>query len=198
MEAEYKEKKVLTKSVLRILLATSLVIGLAGAKSAAAVDGMAVELGSGSGSLGPGTSAESARVALVWEWDKRWFTGGSWWLGGQWEGTVGYIRNRARDDSLSNAGFSAALRLWPYHPWWAHARQFLEAGTGVNFFSETHLGDKNISTSLQFGSFFGFGVRFGKGERYEIGYRQMHFSNADIKTPNPGMDFDELRLAYHF
>lgn len=188
----------LQKRLIGILLATLWMIGLTGTTSAFAVDGMALELGSGSGSLGPGTSAESARVALFWDWDRRWFTEGDWWLGGQWEGTVGTIRTRSGDDSLNNAGVSFALRLWPYHPWWAHARQFLEGGSGVNFFSQTHLGDKRISTSLQFGSFVGFGVRFGKNERYEIGYRQIHFSNANIKRPNPGLDFDELRLAYRF
>ena len=189
----------LQKSKFITLLATLLMmIGLTGAPSAFAVDGMALELGSGSGSIGPGTSAESARLALFWDWGKRWFTEGNWWLGGHWEGTVGYMRNRARDDSLTNAGFTGVLRLWPYRPWWTHARQFLEGGTGVNFFSETHLGDKRIATSLQFGSFVGFGVRFGRSERYEIGYRQIHFSNAGLKKPNPGMDFDELRFAYRF
>lgn len=187
------------RQLVRISLSALLLMaGFGATGNASAVDAIALELGSGSGSVGPGTSANSAGLTLIWEWKRRWFTAGDWYLSGQWEATAGEMRTRSGDDSLTGAGVSAAFRLWPYHPWRPHAHQYVEAGTGVNFFSQSHIGTEHMSTALQFGSYLGFGVRLGAREQYEVGYRLMHFSNADIKTPNPGTNFDMLRLAYRF
>jgi hypothetical protein len=55
-----------------------------------------------------------------------------------------------------------------------------------------------MSTAFQFGSHIGLGYRFGAKRSYEIGYRFQHISNAGIKKPNPGINFHQVRVQYHF
>ena len=57
---------------------------------------------------------------------------------------------------------------------------------------------RQFSTAFQFGDHVGVGVRFGDKGKYELGYRYQHFSNAGIKEPNQGVNYNEVRLQYHF
>ncbi|HEY9446855.1 MAG TPA: acyloxyacyl hydrolase, partial [Burkholderiales bacterium] len=45
---------------------------------AGAIDGVALELGSGDG-------VDMARIAVQSDWQKRWFQGSNWHLGGYWD-----------------------------------------------------------------------------------------------------------------
>ena len=42
------------------------------------------------------------------------------------------------------------------------------------------------------------GWRFGEGGRYETELRLQHVSNGDIKQPNQGINFFELRVVAGF
>ena len=69
----------------------------------------------------------------------------------------------------------------------------------MHFLSATSVSpQRQFGSSFQFGDHVGAGVRFGEKSKYEIGYRYQHFSNAGIKGPNQGINFNELRLQYHF
>src|SRR5262249_5997589 len=86
---QYRGVRDVKKHVMRWWAAAAL--GLAGAP-ALAVDGVAVE-----GGWGDGTNTDMGRVAIQWDWKKRWFEGGSWHVGGYWDLGLGYWR---RDDVL--------------------------------------------------------------------------------------------------
>ena len=75
---------------------------------------------------------------------------------------------------------------------------YVEAGIGAHFLSRTSIGDKRFSTSFQFGDHFGVGYRFGAKGAYDVSYRFQHLSNGAIKHPNNGINFNQLRLQYHF
>ena len=75
---------------------------------------------------------------------------------------------------------------------------YLEGGIGVHLLSATSLGSKRFSTALQFGEHLGFGYRFGARGAFDLGYRYQHVSNADIKHPNSGIEFNQVRLQYWF
>jgi opacity protein-like surface antigen len=75
---------------------------------------------------------------------------------------------------------------------------YLEAGIGAHLISSTALGNKRFGTAFQFGDHLGFGYRFGARGAADIGYRYQHLSNADIKVPNNGIDFHQVRLQYWF
>ena len=64
-------------------LVPSLLLMVCSAGPASAIDGVAFEIGSGD-------SVDMARVAVQWDWKKRWFQGANWHLGGYWDVAFGY------------------------------------------------------------------------------------------------------------
>lgn len=155
-----------------------------------AIDGMSIEGGRGDGT-------DMGRVGLQWDWNKRWFQGQTWHVGGYWDLAAGYWHRSSPpgfNDDLFDIGFTPVFRLQqndlngPY----------VEAGIGFHLLSRTSLGDKRFSTSFQFGDHIGAGMRFGPKGRYDLGYRYQHLSNAGIKRPNSGINFHQVRFQYHF
>ena len=156
----------------------------------AAVDGMALE-------TGYEDRSEMARVAVQWQWSKRWLQGEGWHLGGHWDLAVArFERDPAPDSpsSLTEVGLTPVFRLQAD----GLRGAYLEGGVGAHLFSSTKLGDKRFGTAFQFGEHLGFGYRFGAHGAYDLSYRYQHLSNADIKRPNDGINFHQLRLYYWF
>jgi lipid A 3-O-deacylase len=87
--------------------------------------------------------------------------------------------------------------LTPFARWWFAPQTAMEFGIGANLFSGTTLGAKQISTAYQFGDSIGLLHRFS-GTPWTLGARFTHYSNADIKRPNPGQDYVQLRAGYSF
>ncbi|MCE1163289.1 MAG: acyloxyacyl hydrolase [Thiomonas sp.] len=87
--------------------------------------------------------------------------------------------------------------LTPIARWWFAPQTAMEFGIGANVFSGTTLGAKEISTAYQFGDSIGLLHRFA-GTPWTVGARLTHYSNADIKRPNPGQDYLQLRIGYSF
>ena len=75
---------------------------------------------------------------------------------------------------------------------------YAELGLGAHLQSETTIGDKSMSTAFQFGSHLGVGYRFGVKRAFDLSYRYQHLSNAGIHKPNDGINFNQVRLQYHF
>lgn len=109
------------------------------------------------------------------------------------ECSLGMVRADAgrSDRELWQAGVT------PFARWWFASDTGIELGIGANVFSGTHLGDKEISTAFQFGSSIGLLHRL-QGTPWQLGLRLTHYSNADIKAPNPGQDYVQLRAGYAF
>lgn len=72
---------------------------------------------------------------------------------------------------------------------------YTEIGIGAHYLNKSRYGVKNLSTNFQFGDHIGFGLRYQKKQRFELGYRFQHYSNANIKKPNPGINFHVLKLS---
>jgi lipid A 3-O-deacylase len=89
------------------------------------------------------------------------------------------------------------LGLTPFARWWFAPDTAMEFGIGANVFSGTYLGSKHISTAYQFGDSIGLLHRVA-GTPWTLGARFTHYSNADIKRPNPGQDYLQLRVGYSF
>jgi len=169
------------------LLATALCVCLSPAYG---VDGIALEAGSGDGT-------DMARIALQWQWAKRWFQSGNWHLGGYWDLGAGYWKRDVlpgQNGEISEVGITPVFRFQRD----GLAGPYAEIGVGVHFLSKTTIGDKRFSTAFQFGDHVGFGYRFGAKGAFDIGYRLQHLSNGSIKKPNDGINFNQVRLQYHF
>jgi lipid A 3-O-deacylase len=57
---------------------------------------------------------------------------------------------------------------------------------------------KAFSTRWNFSDNFAVGRSLGAGQRHELSLRLQHISNGDIKKPNPGEEFLQLRYAMRF
>lgn len=144
--------------------------------------------------------AHMARIGLMRDFGHRWMDSGSWQLAGYWLLEAGYWDDNEDDtpghESLFELGATPVFRLQPSSADSGGLSPYIEAGIGVHALSHTSLGDRSFSTVLQFGSHAGAGLRFGGHGEYDVGYRYQHLSNADIKTPNNGIDFHILQLNY--
>jgi opacity protein-like surface antigen len=160
------------------------------AAPACAVDGMALE-------TGQADRTDMARVAVQWQWTKRWVQGDGWHLGGHWDlSAARWERDPAPESpsSLTEIGLTPVFRLQAD----GLRGAYLEGGIGAHWLSSTKLGDKRFGSTFQFGEHLGFGYRFGVRSAYDLSYRYQHLSNANIKDPNDGVNFHQLRLLYWF
>ncbi len=175
----------------RILMAgwVAAMLAMAG-PHAMAVDGVSVEAGGGDGT-------DMTRIAVQWDWNKRWFQGTDWHLGGYWELGLGYWWADAlpgQNDNIAEVGFTPVFRLQGN----SLTGPYLEGGIGAHLLSRTQIGDKRLSTKFQFGDHLGLGYRFGAKGAWDLGYRFQHLSNGSIKKPNDGVNFHQIRLQYRF
>jgi lipid A 3-O-deacylase len=100
------------------------------------------------------------------------------------------------------AGTSGKREIWhvgmaPAVRYWITPQTGLEYLIGANLFSGVRLGDKNISTAFQFGNSAGLFHRLSES-RWTLGLRITHYSNADVKRPNPGQNYIQLRASHAF
>lgn len=142
-----------------------------------------------------GGSYESAGLGLRF---------GSWWakdLGG-WKATLRpelelnhfrFSGTASGPDNLNEAGGMGLLR---FDRGTGGVQPYGEIGLGLAYFSHDRLGEKNFSTHYQFSEHLGLGMEFA--ERWFAGYRFSHYSNADIKKPNNGMDLHQLVIGVRF
>ena len=157
---------------------------------ALAVDGVAFEAGNGD-------SVAMARIAVQWDWDQRWLKGETWHLGGYWDLGLGRWWRDAlpgQNDEIVEIGLTPVFRFQRNDLKGA----YVEAAVGFHLLSETGIGDKRFSTAFQFGDHVGIGYRFGVKGAWDMAYRFQHLSNASIKKPNNGINFNQVRLQYHF
>ena len=88
------------------------------------------------------------------------------------------------------------LNAVPMFRWWPAERFFIEGGIGATVFSRTRFAGDQLSTLFQFGDHIGAGYQLTPSVR--LGARVSHFSNAGIKSPNPGLDIFQLTYVQRF
>lgn len=154
----------------------------------------AVPASSGGWSVQYGARSEFFRVGLNWEtpvwWRRTWQHSGARC---ELNGEMGLARweTRFRGDRVGawQIGLIPMIRYWPA----AGTSWFFEGGIGPTVFSRTRYGYQNISTAFQFGDHIGVGWQIDAGRRLSL--RLSHYSNADIRQPNPGFTLLQLTLA---
>ena len=71
----------------------------------------------------------------------------------------------------------------------------MELGVGISLLDDTQFAGKDISTHYQFEDRIGFSTTFGNDHEYRVSLRYLHYSNAGLKKPNPGLDFISLSFS---
>src|SRR4051812_28789156 len=131
------------------LTAGALVASLASTQ-ALAISGFAVE-------GGYGESVDRGGVAIQWDWNRQLLSYGGWHLGGYWDLSADYWnRGNVRpgeNDNLFDLGFTPVFRIQPN----TLTGPYFEAAVGLHGLTQTQIGDKHLSTALQFGDHLGLG-----------------------------------------
>jgi hypothetical protein len=98
--------------------------------------------------------------------------------------------------NITEVGYSPVLRLEKPEEGPDGSVFFVEGSIGARLLSHTRLAPKiPLSTAFQFADMIGLGLQWGRGaDAQTVGLRLQHQSNADIKKPNPGINF--LMLYY--
>lgn len=170
---------------------------IAGANGNRWVDSVSLSLGTDDDSQ----DADIYRLGLQNRWERTWFNGGAWSVGGYWDAELAYIKadtSGSENDDLFDLSLTPVFRLQRDTDLSSGVSPYAEAGIGAHLLSETRLGTLSFSTQFQFGSLVGVGIGFGRHGQYQLGYRFQHISNASIKTPNNGLNLHLLRLGYSF
>jgi hypothetical protein len=134
----------------------------------------------------------------VWDPQLSWWAFAGWHFTAVLEGHVAYWRSSKVDvhDNVFELGVTPVLRFiksdGPIHP-------YVEAGVGVRLLSHPSISSHyTMSSAFQFADMVGVGASFGSRQQYEAGFRFQHLSNASIKEPNPGINFEQLYVQYNF
>ena len=77
-------------------------------------------------------------------------------------------------------------KSWGLHP-------YLEAGIGFSYVSKTEINDRTLTSHFQFEDRLGLGIRT---RRVDYNFRYLHYSNANFKVPNEGMDMLVLTVGF--
>lgn len=160
-----------------------------------ALDTVSVEYGNGSNE-----AADMVRVAAGWDWSQQWFTEGDWFVTGSWEASAATWRGRssvANNQTITDLGFTPVFRFQQKHP--SGVAPYFEGAIGFHLISPTSINAaRHFGSAFQFGDHLGAGVRFGEQQKFDLAWHFQHLSNGDIKQPNHGINFNQVRFAYHF
>ena len=178
--------------------ALAAVLALGPVSNACAVDGVSFEAGVGN------EDTRIWRAGLQWKWQRRWFADRAWTLGAYWDLQAGRWRGPLRRGQLDagnqevwDIGITPVFRLERAER--SALVPYAEAAIGFHMLSDLRINfHRSFSTHFQYGDHLGVGARFGGRHRWDAGFRLQHLSNGGIAKPNPGINFLQLRVAYHF
>lgn len=136
-------------------------------------------------------------LGLVWDPGLHWWEIGGWHFSLVGEGHVAYWRTHGNIHStIYEVGVTPMLRFIKSA---GDIRPYIEAGVGLRLLSHPDISTNyTLSSAFQFTDIVGVGAQFGRRQQYQVGFRFQHISNADIKEPNPGINFSQLYLQYNF
>jgi lipid A 3-O-deacylase len=173
----------------------ALLLSLFAGCTAASADQFGVQLGAAISDH----DVKKGDLGFVWDPNLTW-----WYFGGFHFTVVGeahvgvwhYSGSNAVNQNIVEVGAQPMFRIIKDS---GSIRPYFEAGAGVRFLSHpTVASDYTLSTAFQFTEVVGLGAQFGGRQQYQAGFRLQHISNADIKRPNPGINFSQLYLQYNF
>lgn len=136
--------------------------------------------------LAPGVTGEggmTANVGLGMDWDRRWFETDTGYLGGYWHAGYTWWEGGRKGDAAHTVSVSPVF-VYTFNA--RNWRPFIEIGIGTALFSRQSVGDKNLGSSAHFEDRFGAGLWIGERDRLVL--RVIHYSNAGLSRPNPGIE----------
>jgi lipid A 3-O-deacylase len=152
--------------------------------------------------FGPGWADHDVRkldLGLVWDPGLQWwhFAGFHFTVVGEFHAAYWKLNETAASQpNIWEFGVTPVFRIIKDTGW---IRPFFEAGVGVRGLTHVELTpDRTLSSAFQFADMVGVGAQFGDHQNYQAGFRFQHISNADIKRPDPGLNFTWVYVQYNF
>ncbi|MCD2343047.1 acyloxyacyl hydrolase [Ideonella azotifigens] len=123
-------------------------------------------------------------------------TAGGWSLSNQTNFSVSRWSAQGDVAFAKNAWDVAIVPLVHWQrPAFGATRMEVEFGIGPAWLSQTNIGDRQKSTQYQFSDHLGLNL-VDAGGAWRVGLHWRHISNLDIKTPNNGVDFAGVVVAF--
>lgn len=140
-------------------------------------------------------SIKQNRIALGADWKQPLFENDTFRIDGRWEINANEWHSTL-DHPQNKSGWIIGLTPVFHYNWKLTSfTPYFEAGAGPQFISDITIENTYKSTQFQFGDILGLGITT---KHFEIGYRYLHISNANIEIPNPGTNFHNLHIGYKF
>ena len=73
---------------------------------------------------------------------------------------------------------------------------FLDLGLSPTVIGGSNYGDEDLGTTLNFTSYIGIGMKFGRTKRHEVRLRYQHISNGGLDEVNPGVNMIGLDFVF--
>jgi lipid A 3-O-deacylase len=144
---------------------------------------------------GSDETIHQVRLAFGANWQNDLYNSEQFRISGRWEVNLNYWYS-SQIKLVNKDGYILGLTPVFNYDWkLSHITPYVELGGGPQLLSDVTIENEFKSTQFQFGSIFGLGI---KSKGYEVGYRYLHISNANIELPNPGTDIHGLHIAYKF
>lgn len=147
-----------------------------------------------------GDDTQAATVGLQWHPRWHWRPTRRSRLSLYFEFELG--RWRAEFDASDSAwSWVSQFSVVPVLRWSARADNgwYLEIGVGPSYLTPVYRSaTRRFSSQFQFRDHLGIGRTFGARGRHDLSLRILHFSNAGIERPNPGLDMVGLRYSWRF
>lgn len=129
---------------------------------------------------------------------------GSWWARdlGSWKAVLSpelefnHWRHTGSGFGPSSLNEAGGIGLFRFSRDAGGFQPYGEIGLGLSLLSNDRLGGRELSTHFQFSEHIGLGLEFG--ERWFAGWRYSHYSNANIKKPNDGIDLQQVLIGMRF
>ncbi|TWI54910.1 lipid A 3-O-deacylase [Pseudomonas duriflava] len=150
----------------------------------------AVELSGAVGVTGQGDM--TYRLGAGFDWGTQWWESSTGRLTGYWD--AGYTYWEGANGYSSGKHSISFAPVFVYEFGQGSVTPFIEAGIGVSLFSGTRVGEQNLGSAFNFEDRIGVGIKFRETQR--VGIRAIHYSNADIKKPNDGIESYSLFYSH--
>ncbi|MDX1796364.1 MAG: acyloxyacyl hydrolase [Hydrogenovibrio sp.] len=148
-----------------------------------------------SADTGQDGTIDQIRLGLGADWKEPVYENGDFKIDGRWEISTNHWKSTLNNPKNKEGWIIGLTPVFHYTWTKGSVIPYFELGTGPHWISNITIEDEYKSTQFQFGNILGFGI---SSKHFELGYRYLHISNANIELPNPGTDFHNIHFGYKF
>ncbi len=164
--------------------------------NAALIDSFSIGVGGGNPN-----NLRGGRIALQKNWNIKLLPLLGFYTTGYWDANFAYFHTQGdqfgRYKNIAIIGINPVFRFRPTNAIYGIV-PYLEASVGLAAYNHRRLGHRNLGMNWSFEDLLGFGATFGDRQQYDLSLHFLHFSNADIKRPNNGIDVKILAMFRYF